>query len=83
MRTGHWCGGWGVTRAGSTVECRQVATEGELWVGGVKMGWTHQQGHNVNKGLRRGGTFIAMKEDWRAEMHKVRTDSRGPGGEGM
>ena len=61
------------------MECRQVATEGELWVGGVKMGWTHQQGHKVNKGLRRGGTFIAVKEDWRAEMHKVRTDNRGWG----
>jgi hypothetical protein len=45
----------------------------------MKMGWTHQQGHKVGKGLRRGGTFIAVKEDWRAEMHKVRTDSRGWG----
>ena len=26
--------------------------------------------------MRRGGTRIAVKEDWRAEMHKVRTDSR-------
>ena len=40
------------------------------------MEWTHQQGHKVDKGLRRGGTFIAVKEDWRAEMHKVRTDRR-------
>jgi hypothetical protein len=45
----------------------------------MKMGWTHQQGHKVGKGLRRGGTFIAVKEDWRAEMHKVRTDRRGWG----
>jgi hypothetical protein len=43
--------------------------------GGMKMGWTHQQGHKVGNGLKRGGTFIAVKEDWRAEMHKVRTDS--------
>ena len=47
--------------------------------GGIKMGWTHQQGHKVGKGLRRGGTFIAVKEGWRAEMHKVRTDRRGWG----
>jgi hypothetical protein len=47
--------------------------------GGRKMGWTHQQGHKVGKGLRRGGTFLAVKEDWRAEMHKVRTDKRGWG----
>ena len=45
----------------------------------MKMGWTHQQGHKVGKGLRRGGTFLAVKEDWRAEMHKVRTDRRGWG----
>ena len=38
------------------------------------MGWTHQQGHKVGK------PFIAVKEDWRAEMHKVRTDRRGWGG---
>ena len=43
------------------------------------MGWTHQQGHKVGKGLRRGGTLIAVKEDWKAEMHKVKTDSRGWG----
>jgi hypothetical protein len=43
----------------------------------MKMGWTHQQGHKVGKGLRRRGTFLAVKEDWRAEMHKVRTDRRG------
>ena len=46
---------------------------------GRKMGWTHQQGHKVDKGLRRGGTFLAVREDWRAEMHKVRTDKRGWG----
>ena len=51
---------------------------GSGW-GGRKMGWTHQQGHKVGKGLRRGGTFLAVKEDWRAEMHKVRTDRRGWG----
>ena len=43
------------------------------------MGWTHQQGNKVDKELRRGGIFIAVKEGWRAEMHKVRTDRRGWG----
>ena len=47
--------------------------------GGMKMWWTHRQGHKVNRGLRTGGTFIAVKEDWRAEIHKVKTDSRGWG----
>ena len=43
------------------------------------MGWTHQQGRKVGNGLRRRCTFIAVKEDWRVEMHKVRTDRRGWG----
>ena len=45
------------------------------------MGWTHQQGH-VHKGkqvIRRGGTFLAVQERWRAEMHKVESASRGWG----
>ena len=58
------------------MECREAAAEDELWMGWYEDGWTHQQGHKVGKGLRRGGTRIAVKEDWRAEMHKVRTDSR-------
>ena len=47
--------------------------------GGMKMGWTHQQGHKGKQGIRRGGTFLAVQEKWRAEMHKVKTDSRGWG----
>ena len=47
--------------------------------GGMKMGWTHQQGHKGKQGIRRGGTFLAVQERWRAEMHKVKTDSRGWG----
>ena len=43
------------------------------------MGWTHQQGHKGKQGIRRGGTFLAVQEKWRAEMHKVKTDSRGWG----
>ena len=46
---------------------------------GVKMGWTHQQGHKGKQGIRRGGTFLAVQERWRVEMHKVETDSRGCG----
>ena len=45
----------------------------------MKMGWTHQHGHKVDKGLRRGGTFITVKEDWRAEIHKARTGRGGWG----
>ena len=41
------------------------------------MGWTHQQGHRGRRGVQRGGVFLAVKEEWRAEMHKVKTDSRG------
>jgi hypothetical protein len=44
-----------------------------------QLGWTHQQGHKGKKGIRRGGVFLAVAEPWRAEMHKVRTDSRGWG----
>ena len=47
--------------------------------GGMKMGWTHQQGHKGKLGTRRGGTFLAVQEKWRAEMHKVKADSRGWG----
>ena len=47
--------------------------------GGRRMGWTHQQGHKGRQGLRRGGVFLAVKEQWRAEMHKVEVDSRGWG----
>ena len=47
--------------------------------GGMKMGWTHQQGHKGKQGIRRGGTLLAVQERWRAEMHKVKTDSRGWG----
>ena len=43
------------------------------------MEWTHQQGHKGKKGIRRGGTFMAVQEKWRAEMHKAKTDSRGWG----
>ena len=43
---------------------------------GVKMGWTHQQGHTGTQGIRRGGTFLAAQEKWRAERHKVKTDNR-------
>ena len=43
------------------------------------MGWTHQQGHKGKQGIRRGGTFLAVQEQWRADMHKVKTDSRGWG----
>ena len=43
------------------------------------MGWTHQQGHKMSKGLRRRGACIAGKKDWWAEIHKVRTDKRGWG----
>ena len=28
--------------------------------GGMKMGWTHQQGHKGKLGIRRGGTFLAL-----------------------
>ena len=45
--------------------------------GGMKMGWTHQQFHEGKLGIRRGGTSLAVPEKWRAEMHKVKTDSRG------
>ena len=47
--------------------------------GGMKIGWTHQQGHTGKHGIRRGWTFLAVQEQWRAEMHKVKTDSRGWG----
>ena len=43
------------------------------------MGWTHQQGHKGKLGFRRGGTFLAVQEKWRAEIHKVTSDSRGWG----
>ena len=42
----------------------------------MKIGWTHQQGHKVGNRLRRGGPFIAVKEDWRAKMHQARIDRR-------
>ena len=44
------------------------------------MGWTHQQGHKGKQGIRGGGAFLAVQEKWRAEMHKVKADSRGWGG---
>ena len=47
--------------------------------GGMKMGWAHQEGHKGKRGIRRRGTFLAVQEKWRAEMHKVMTDSRGWG----
>ena len=51
---------------------------GFSWAG-MKMGWTHQQGHKGKQGIRRGGTFLVVQEKWRAKMHKVKTDSRGWG----
>jgi hypothetical protein len=47
--------------------------------GGEKGGWTHQQGHRGRRGLIRGGVFLAVQEQWRAEMHEVKTDRRGWG----
>ena len=32
---------------------------------------THGQAGN-----QKGGTFLAVQEQWRAEMHKVKTDNR-------
>ena len=43
------------------------------------MGWTHQQEHKGKQGFRRGGTILVVQKRWRAEMHKVKTDSRGWG----
>ena len=33
----------------------------------------------MNRWLRRGGTFIAVEEDWKTEMHKTRAGSGGWG----
>ena len=57
----------------------KLKSEVEFSWGGMKMGWTHQQGHKGKMGIRRGGTFLAVQEKWRAEMHKVKADSRGWG----
>ena len=51
---------------------------GFTW-GGMRMGWTHQQGHKGRKGIRRGGSFLAVQERWKAEMHRVKVDSRSWG----
>ena len=40
------------------------------------MGWTHQQGHKGKQGIRRGGAFLTVQEQWRAEVHKVKSDNR-------
>ena len=42
--------------------------------GGMKMGWTHRQGHKGKQGVRRGGASLAVQERWRAEVHKVKSD---------
>ena len=47
--------------------------------GGMKTGWTHQQGHKGKHGIKRGGAFLAVQEQWRAEVHRVKTGSRGWG----
>ena len=57
----------------------RLKREMEFSWGGMKLGWTHQQGHKGKMGIRRGGTFLAVQEKWRAEMHKVKADSRGWG----
>ena len=37
----------------------KLKREVEFSWGGMKMGWTHQQGHKGKLGIRRGGTFLA------------------------
>ena len=45
----------------------------------MRIGWARQQGYKGKKGIRRGGSFLAVQEKWKAEMHRVKTDSRGWG----
>ena len=58
----------------------------EVWFGwgGMKMGWAHHQGHKGRQGIRRGGTFLAMQEKWRAEIRlrctRLRLTAEGGGG---